>query len=62
MFTNLGNINRVNKRASKVFFGNTIHFGPSGAAVEAQRDSYYERSVREVYGAFEFDFDELEKN
>lgn len=62
VFTNFRDINRVNKRASKVFFGNMNHFGPGGATVEGSRDAYYEKSVRDVYEAFELDFDALEKN
>jgi hypothetical protein len=57
-FTNFGNVNRVNKRASVLFFGDTQHFLPSGSQVEAVTNNfYYERSFRDVYEALELDFD-----
>jgi len=62
VFTNFRDVNRVNKRASKIFFGNMTHFGPGSPTVEGSRDAYYEKSVRDVYEAFELDFDAFEKN
>jgi hypothetical protein len=56
-FTNFKDINRVNKRASKVFFGGKDHFPPGGPSVETPREAYYEKSVRDVYEALELDFD-----
>jgi hypothetical protein len=57
-FTNFGNINRVNKRVSNLFFGTANHFPPGGPQVEGSSGSYYyERSFREVYEALELDFD-----
>ena len=56
-FTNFGNINRVNKRASKLFFGNDVHFPPGEASIETAGHCIFERSVRDVYEALEFDFE-----
>lgn len=60
MFTNYLDINRVNKRASKVFFGASDRFSPGGPSVIADRDAYYERSTRDVYEALELDFESLD--
>jgi hypothetical protein len=60
MFTNYGDINRVNKRASKVFFGAQNQFNPGGHSIVAQRDALYERSIRDVYEALELDFEPFE--
>jgi hypothetical protein len=54
--TNFGDINRVNKRASKIFFGGTNRF-PPGVMIEVGGDNRYEKSVRDVYEALELDFD-----
>ena len=58
-FTNFRNINRVNKRASKVFFGNDVHFA-RGDDVERAGAWVYERSTRDVYEALELDFESFE--
>jgi hypothetical protein len=59
-FTNFGDINRVNKRASKIFFGNARHFPVAGTFVEESVGSYYyEKSRRDVYEALELDFEAL---
>jgi hypothetical protein len=60
MFTNYFGINRVNKRASNIFFGAPDHFGPSAPSVEAPRDGSYERSIRDVYESLELDFESLD--
>jgi hypothetical protein len=60
MFTNYYDINRVNKRASKIFFGSTDHFSPGSASVEAPRNGYYEKSIRDVYESLELDFEALD--
>jgi hypothetical protein len=57
-FTNFGNISRINKRASKLFFDDPSHFSTSGSQVETVRNIYYcEKSHRDVYEALELDFD-----
>jgi hypothetical protein len=60
MFTNFNNINRVNKRASRLLFRTARHFSPAGGAVE-ESDGRYERSIRDVYEALELDFESLEE-
>jgi hypothetical protein len=59
MFTNLGDLNTINKKASKLFFDDFVHFtnpvphgNPTG--------SYFEKSIRNVYEAFAKDFEALE--
>jgi hypothetical protein len=52
-FTNLGDINQVNKRASKVFFGNAAEFPPNGPSIV----SHVEKSTRSAYDALSLDFD-----
>jgi hypothetical protein len=60
-FTNFGDINRVNKRASKLFFGTARHFPVAGTSVEEGVGSYYyEKSCRDVYEALELDFEALD--
>lgn len=56
-FTNYGNVNRINKRASNLFFGNSVHFSPEAPQVEFGNQTYYEKSDRDVYEALELDFD-----
>jgi hypothetical protein len=60
-FTNFGNMNKINKRASKLFFGNSEHFSPTAHQVDSftggLHSYYYERSYRDVYEALELDFD-----
>jgi hypothetical protein len=52
-FTNFGDINQVNKRASKVLFGNTASFPPNGQSI-----AYHaEKSTRNAYDALALDFD-----
>jgi hypothetical protein len=60
-FTNFGENNRVNKRASQIFFGRMDQF-PSGGQLVFPRETpyYYERSFRNVYDALERDFESLE--
>lgn len=56
-FTNYGNVNRINKRASNLFFGNAVHFSPEAPQIEFGNQTYYEKSHRDVYEALELDFD-----
>jgi hypothetical protein len=60
-FTSFRDINRVNKAASRVFFGNARHFISGNPAVEDSSNYYYEKSVRDVYEALELDFESLEE-
>jgi hypothetical protein len=61
MFTNFGDINRVNKQASKLFFRTFDGFLPP-KAIEGKPDGkfFYEKSIRNVYESLELDFDSLE--
>jgi hypothetical protein len=52
-FTNFGDINQVNKRASKVFFGNNASFPPNGQSIAF----HTEKSTRSAYDALSLDFD-----
>jgi hypothetical protein len=52
-FTNFQDINKVNKRASAIFFGQRDRF-PSGGPTLIGR---YEKSCRNVYDALNLDFD-----
>jgi hypothetical protein len=59
MFTNFRDLNTINKKASRLCFGDLSQFtdrkpwgNPAGR--------YFEKSVRNVYDAFEKDFDALE--
>jgi hypothetical protein len=62
LFTNFGDINRVNKRASKLFFGNYLSFLPSRPFIWGDpMNVYCEKSIRDVYEALAFDFDALEE-
>lgn len=56
-FTNYGNVNRINKRASNLFFGNVARFSSNAPQVEFGNQTYYEKSHRDVYEALELDFD-----
>jgi hypothetical protein len=63
LFTNFRDINRVNKAASKVLFGDARHLTPGKLLEEAQSQNinyYYEKSIRNVYDALELDFESLE--
>jgi hypothetical protein len=58
-FTNRGDINTVNKKASTLFFGTNDHF--LGEWVDGNpQGRYFEKSIRNVYDAIESDFDALE--
>jgi hypothetical protein len=60
-FTNLDNSNRINKEASKAFFGYSDGFQESGIReLRGSQGHYFERSVRNCYDAFALDFDEIE--
>lgn len=66
-FTNFGDKQVINKRASKVFFGNAQRFHPKddfviNMPVLASGDNIiavYEKSISDVYGAIQNDFDFL---
>jgi hypothetical protein len=62
LFTNFRDINRINKRASNLFFHRPNAFSADGMQVEGsiQGGYYYEKSVRDVYEALALDFDSLE--
>jgi hypothetical protein len=53
-FTNFENNRNINKRASKVFFGDEDHFRSESGWIEA---GLHERSTRSVYDALARDFD-----
>jgi hypothetical protein len=60
-FTNFENKNRVNKIASKLFYGNYGHSFPLHQPWDGDRGScFYEKSIRDVYAALELDFDPFE--
>jgi len=59
MFTNFCDLNTINKKASKLCFGDLSHFTeqiPWGNPV----GRYFEKSIRNVYEALEKDFNALE--
>jgi hypothetical protein len=56
-FTNYGDVNRINKRASRLFFGNDSHFSSGAPHVEYGNVTYFEKSYRDAYEAIELDFD-----
>jgi hypothetical protein len=62
LFTNYGDINRVNKKASELFMGNFQTFLPQFSSIigNPRGDIYCEKSVRDVYEALALDFDALE--
>ena len=61
MFTNFGDVNRVNKKAGRALMGNFSVFLPNSPQLLTFAPSgYVEKSVRNVYDALELDFDELE--
>ena len=66
MFTNFGDSNRINKKTGALFLDNPNAFSTSGRLVlEREDDSgpycyyHYEKSVRNVYDAFAYDFDAI---
>jgi hypothetical protein len=63
MFTNYGDINRINKKASKLFFGSFNEFvPPNPPTIGAPHEKLYcEKSTRDVYEALALDFDALEE-
>jgi hypothetical protein len=60
MFTNFGDINTINKKASKLFFGSHERFFEFSIHGDPKKGNYVEKSVRTVYDALEMDFDALE--
>jgi hypothetical protein len=52
-FTNYQDINQINKRASKLFYGARQFFPPGGPAIQDR----YEKSIRNTYDALAMDFD-----
>jgi len=62
MFTNYGDINRVNKKASMIVFGAYNGFlDPTRPIHGDPKDWYVEKSTRNVYDALELDFESLEQ-
>lgn len=59
MFTNFGDRNTINKKASKLFIGDLVHFTNS-VPLGQPESRYFEKSVSNVYEAFEKDFEALE--
>jgi len=62
MFTNYGDRNQVNKKVSNLFLNRHDAFLTPGPVVHGDPTGMYyiEKSVRDVYGALEVDFDDLE--
>jgi hypothetical protein len=52
-FTNYGDINQINKRASKLVYRHSGGFQPGGPSVTGR----YEKSIRNTYDALAMDFD-----
>jgi hypothetical protein len=63
-FTNFRNVNRVNKDASRVFFGRNDQLRSNDYVIlgAPTSDFLLERSTRDVYGAFALDFDSPEED
>jgi hypothetical protein len=61
LFTNYGDSNQVNKKASRLFFRNRTQFLAGMPAIAAGGSSLYEKSGRDVYGAMALDFDSPEE-
>jgi hypothetical protein len=59
MFTNFEDRNTINKKAAHLFFDSNDTFLDKATWGDL-RSSYYEKSIRNVYQAFEMDFDSLE--
>jgi hypothetical protein len=64
LFTNFRNVNRVNKDASRVFFGRNDQLRSNDYVIlgAATGDFLLERSTRDVYGALALDFDSPEED
>jgi hypothetical protein len=60
MFTNFGDMDTINKRTSKLFFGNYGGFLEQKIHGDPFVGNYVEKSTRNVYDALEQDFDALE--
>jgi hypothetical protein len=62
MFTNYGDSNRVNKKASRLLTGDFRTFVPPNEPLRRKpgHRNYIEKSTRNVYDALSLDFDELE--
>jgi hypothetical protein len=61
MFTNFGNINTVNKKASRLWFRTPdVFLDKSIWGSDPRTGPYIEKSVRTVYDALALDFDDLE--
>jgi hypothetical protein len=61
LFTNFGDANRINKKASRLFFGHPQYF-LDDTIIDRTSDKYpyFEKSTRNVYDALALDFDALE--
>jgi len=60
MFTNFGDLNLINKKASKVFFGHPEAFLQKSTFRDVNTGPCAEKSTRNVYDALSMDFDALE--
>ena len=60
MFTNYGDLNTVNKRASRVFYGTYDKFLTGYVHGFPSNGDFREKSIRTVYEALEKDFDVIE--
>lgn len=58
-FTNYGDVNRVNRKASKLLFGDNVHFVPPNPSVHLNHKVSSEKSTRSTYDALSLDFDAL---
>ncbi len=61
MFTNSGDLNTVNKKASMLFHNRRDVFLGESIRDDPATGRYFEKSVRTVYEAFEMDFDAVEE-
>lgn len=63
MLTNVGDYNVINKKASRVLFGSPDHLLSDKPALSGHETGEYlcEKSIRNVYDAFAFDFDSPEE-
>ncbi len=60
LFTNFGNHERINKKAGKLFFDDYNAFsGNKLVKTHEDEDYYYEKSIKNVYDAFAYDFDAI---
>jgi hypothetical protein len=60
MFTNYGDVNTINKKASRLFFGKYNRFIGESVYGDPNNGDFVEKSIRTVYDALELDFHGLE--